>query len=127
MSKDPNSYIQASAEMLAETLLSKNSDYAPTGEFSNFEKAAEIADIKVIQVMASQAAIKMTRIQSLMERNGDEYNHESLKDSFLDLAGYATIAHAYLEYVGDKIATAGSSVFDYVEVPEKIRNTMKDS
>lgn len=126
MSSDPNSYIQDSAKRLAETLASKNSDYAPTGEFSNFEKAAEIADIKAIQVMASQLAIKVTRIQSLMERNGDEYNHESLKDSFLDAAGYATIAHAYLEHSGE-----ADEPHDYrsaahermVEVREEIRNT----
>lgn len=92
-SKDPNSYIQASAEQLAETLLSKNQDYAPTGEFSNFEKAAEVAGISALHVMAAQAAIKMTRIQSLMR---GPQSFESLVDSFLDLAGYAIIAHAYL-------------------------------
>ena len=95
-SKDSGSYIQASAETLAETLLSKNSDYAPTGEFSNFEKAAEIADITPLKAMTVQAAIKMTRVQSLVESNLNHQN-ESLKDSFLDLAGYAIIAHAYLE------------------------------
>lgn len=93
-SKNPNSYIQASAEQLAETLLSKNQDYAPTGEFSNFEKAAEVAGIGPMQVITAQAAIKMTRIESLT--NHGDYNHESLVDSFLDLAGYAIIAHAYL-------------------------------
>jgi hypothetical protein len=99
VTKDPNSYIQASAETLAETLLSKNSDYAPTGEFSNFEKAAEVAGIGVFQVIAAQAAIKMTRIESLMGTRGNpKVVGESLKDSFLDLAGYAIIAHAYLEF-----------------------------
>ncbi len=96
-SKDPNSYIQASAEMLAETLLSKNSDYAPTGEFSNFEKAAEFAGTSPLEIMVGQIGIKMTRIQTLLERGDRVGNNESLKDSFLDLAGYATIAHAYLE------------------------------
>lgn len=95
-SKDPNSYIQASAETLAEVLLSKNHDYAPEGEFSNFEKAAEIAGTNAMIVMTAQAAIKMTRIQSLMDPRAGTYENESLKDSFLDLAGYALIAHAYL-------------------------------
>lgn len=102
--RDPNSYIQASAEALAETLLSKNSDYAPSGEFSNFEKAAKIAGIYPLQAMLSQAAIKMTRIETLLgchvrakfDQENYERQNESLKDSFLDLAGYAIIAHAYL-------------------------------
>jgi hypothetical protein len=93
-SKDPNSYIQASAETLAEVLSSKNHDYAPTGEFSNFEKAAEIAGIEPIDVMVAQAAIKMTRIQSIMGK--PQAYAESMADSLLDLAGYALIAHAYL-------------------------------
>lgn len=95
-SKDPNSWIQASAETLAETLLSKNSDYAPSGEFSNFERAAEAADVSVLRVMAVQTAIKMTRIQSILSTKSEGPLNESLKDSFLDLAGYAIIAHAYL-------------------------------
>lgn len=95
-SKDPNSYIQASAETLADTLLSKNSDYAPSGEFSNFERAAEAADVSALKVMAVQAAIKMTRIQSILSTKSEGPLNESLKDSFLDLAGYAIIAHAYL-------------------------------
>jgi len=97
VSKDPNSYIQASAETLAETLLSKNSDYAPTGEFSNFERAAEFSGARTLGVMLAQIGIKFTRIETLSR---DVYNpspqHESLKDSLLDLAGYAVIAHAYL-------------------------------
>ena len=97
--RDPNSWIQASAETLAETLSSKNHDYAPEGEFSNFEKAAEIAGTNAMIVMAAQAAIKMTRIQSLMDPRAGTYENESLKDSFLDLAGYALIAHAYLSAI----------------------------
>jgi hypothetical protein len=95
--RDPNSYIQSSAAHLAETLASKNSDYAPTGEFSNFERAAEVAGIPTLQVMLAQAAIKMTRIQSLTNPVTGTFENESLRDSFLDLAGYAVIAHAYME------------------------------
>lgn len=104
MTRDPNSYMQASAEALAETLASKNQDYAPTGEFSNFEKAAEIAKTSVQQVLLAQIAIKLTRIERLQVAQTERYGgplNESLKDSFLDLAGYATIAHAYLKYSGE--------------------------
>jgi len=97
MTRDPNSYIQASADALAETLLSKNSDYAPTGEFSNFEKSAELAGISVTQLITAQVAIKMTRIEKLIGTTGaPKVIGESLMDSFLDLAGYATIGHAWL-------------------------------
>lgn len=100
MTKDPNSYIQASTETLAETLLSKNSDYAPTGEFSNFEKAAEVVGTDALYVIITQVAIKLTRIQSLLS-DDDQPNNEPLKDSLLDLAGYAVIAHAYMENQSD--------------------------
>lgn len=94
MTRDPNSYIAASAEHLAETLTKKNSDYAPTGEFSNFEKAADAAGISVTQLITAQIAIKMTRIEKLIGQ-ADALN-EPLVDSFLDLAGYAVIGHAWL-------------------------------
>lgn len=97
MTRDPNSFIAASAEHLAETLTKKNSDYAPTGEFSNFEKSAEFAGITPLQLMLAQISIKMTRIETLFEDNGKQANNEPLIDSLLDLAGYSVIAHAYLE------------------------------
>lgn len=88
------SEIQRSVELLAETLNGKNKDYAGnSGEFYNFEKAAEFADITVIDVINAQIAIKLTRIQNL--KTG-QATYESVKDSYLDLAGYAVIAHAML-------------------------------
>ncbi|HEY6018847.1 MAG TPA: hypothetical protein VIY48_02850 [Candidatus Paceibacterota bacterium] len=92
---NPDSWIQASAKALAETLSSKNSDYAPGGEFSNFEKAAEVVGTDPLYVITTQVAIKMTRIESILKVD-DQPNNESLVDSFLDLAGYAIIAHAYM-------------------------------
>lgn len=112
--RDPNSYIQASAQTLAETLASKNSDYAPTGEFSNFEKAAEVVGSTALYTITTQVAIKLTRIQSILQVD-DQPNNESLKDSFLDLAGYATIAHAYLEYTGGDESDA-----DCIHIWEKV-------
>jgi hypothetical protein len=97
MTDDPNSWIQASAKTLAETLSSKNSDYAPGGEFSNFERAARFVGggMDPLAAMLTQVGIKYTRIESL--RNSiDGTNFESIADSLLDLAGYAIIAHAYL-------------------------------
>jgi hypothetical protein len=84
--------IPISADLLARTLKSKNSDYKVDSEFSNFEKAAEFAGITPLQVMLAQIGIKYTRIQGLVDAE-----NESLEDSLLDLAGYAIIAHAYLQ------------------------------
>lgn len=95
MTDDPNSWIQASAKTLAETLSSKNSDYAPGGEFSTFEEAADFAtSLTAFEVMLSQIGIKVTRIKTLA--GGVMPQNESMADSLLDLAGYAVIAHAYL-------------------------------
>lgn len=92
---DPDSYIQSSARLLAETLLSKNEDYRVQGEFSNFERAADFSCITVMDVLLTQIAIKFTRIQGMNDLITP--NNESVKDSLLDLAGYAIIAHAWME------------------------------
>ncbi len=93
------SHIQRSVELLAATLQGKNQDYtAGRDEFYNFEKAADIADSIPLNVMTGQIGIKVTRLESLIRllRAGQIPSNESLKDTLLDLAGYAIIAHAYL-------------------------------
>lgn len=93
------SRIQASVELLAETLQSKNQDYtASRGEFINFEKSADFIRVPTEKVILSEIAKKMTRLESLIELQsyGRTPNNESLKDTLLDLAGYAVIAHAYV-------------------------------
>lgn len=92
------SHIQAVAEELRLTLVSKNGDYAPSGEFSNFELSAAFAGIEPFNLILAQAAIKMTRINNL-HLNDSYGNNESLRDSLLDLAGYAVIAAAFLDSV----------------------------
>lgn len=87
--------IQESVALLGRTLKNKNEDYKVDTEFSNFEQAAEFAGISPFQVMLAQIGIKYTRVKGL--QNFESTNYESLKDSLLDLAGYAIITHAYLE------------------------------
>lgn len=90
------SEIQKSVQLLAETLASKNQDYTGgRGEFYNFEQSAEFASVGTLDAMLIQIGIKLTRIRGL-NGMGMVTNFESFKDSFLDLAGYAIIAHAYL-------------------------------
>lgn len=100
------SEIQKSVRLLADTLDGKNQDYTGSrGEFFNFEKAAQIASIDPLDVMMSQIGIKITRLQAL--RGGSAQN-EPFVDSFLDLAGYAIIAHAYMS-----VLKANEDGFDY--------------
>ncbi len=72
----------------------KNSDYAKEGNpYSNFEFAAEYAGTSVDQVFATLMGVKEARIREL--RKGKTPNNESLGDSYLDLAIYATLRAAY--------------------------------
>jgi hypothetical protein len=99
------SYIQNVAHELATTLSKKNSDYAPTDEFSNFRMAAELPGIDMFDVMLGQIGIKYTRLMSLVQGvlyEGAEY--EGVRDTLVDLAGYAVIAAAYLDDQVEKMA-----------------------
>lgn len=98
------SSIQRSAQILMDVLSMKNSDYtAGRGEFYNFEKTAEFVNVPVLKLVAAEVAKKMTRLDSLLrlEELGQLPNNESMKDTLLDLAGYAIIAHAYLSATED--------------------------
>ena len=98
------SYIQRSVEHLAEVLQSKNEDYtANMGEFYNFEKAAHFVGggMDPLSVMLTQIGIKVTRIEALRTESYSP-NFEPFKDSLLDLAGYALIAHAFLSRETEK-------------------------
>lgn len=108
---NPDSWIQASVGTLAQTLSSKNSDYAPEGEFSNFEQAADFAGVTTFDVMMSQLGIKVTRIKALLEHGQAE--NESLSDSLLDLAGYAIIAHAHMSANNHTIEPGEAKVYQF--------------
>lgn len=95
---DRTKFIPGVAEELRLTLVSKNGDYAPAGEFSNFEISAEFAGIQPFELILAQIGIKMTRISNL-HHNDYGPNNESLRDSLLDLAGYGIIAAAWLDAV----------------------------
>lgn len=103
------SRIQRSVERLAKTLDGKNKDYAgEAGEFSNFYQSSDIAGITPLEVIVAQIGIKVSRIQNL-KKGGAEAEYESLKDSLLDLAGYAVIGHAYMT-MGDDIDSEGCRI-----------------
>jgi hypothetical protein len=99
------SEIQRSVQLLADVLVGKNQDYtANRGEFYNFEETAKFVGggMDPLSVMLTQLGIKITRLDSLRLGYDERVatNFEGIKDTLLDLAGYAIIAHAYLSAQG---------------------------
>lgn len=90
------SAIERSLDEMCMILNSKNADYRIDGEFSNFEFAADIAGLNVVDVMLIQIGIKLGRLKGA---EGD-YNNESAADTIRDLAGYAIILNAYINHKG---------------------------
>lgn len=109
------SWIGAALDELRSVLTSKNQDYRIDGEFSNFEFAANIADIDVVDSITNQLAIKLGRIKGL----GEEPNNEAKLDSYKDLAGYAILLYAYVlsEQEADKEQCAHVSFSESVFRP----------
>jgi len=70
-------------EVNAELLISKHRDYGPT----NIANAPGGA----LNGLRVRMHDKLARINNLIDKNQDP-EHESLRDSFLDMANYATIA-----------------------------------
>lgn len=85
------SYIQKAMDELLLTLATKNNDYRIDGEFSNFEFAADLADLEVHDVFLIQIAIKIGRLKGQLQGG---YNHETYMDTVKDLAGYAVLFYA---------------------------------
>lgn len=100
VSKRPNrqeykiSAIERSLDEMCTILNSKNADYRIDGEFSNFEFAADIAGLNVVDVMLIQIGIKLGRLKGAE----GSYNNESAQDTIRDLAGYAIILNAYINH-----------------------------
>lgn len=93
------SEVEKALDELRAILVSKNSDYKIDGEFSNFEYAGSlIGNFSPLDVMMIQVGIKLGRIKGLASSGKGALN-EPLIDSFRDLAGYTTIAYAYIRSV----------------------------
>lgn len=87
------SYIEAAALEALRVMKGKNQDYAPTTEFSNFERAAEFAGVTVEEAILVQIGIKITRLEA--QHDGREANYETVDDTLLDLQNYTNILRAY--------------------------------
>jgi len=76
----------------------KREDYARGDDdpFVNFKETAEITSSTPVKVALTMAAVKLSRLNHLLDST--EPVNESVEDSLLDLANYATLAFAmYLE------------------------------
>lgn len=75
----------------------KSADYAnDTNRYANFEFAAKCSGTTVDQVFATLIGVKLARLAEL-SANGKTPQNESVQDSRLDLAVYATLWLSYHE------------------------------
>jgi len=89
-----NKEFDAVLRLMGELHDKKAHDYAKdANRYSNFESAAEVADITPERVFLVMIGIKIARIRELL--SGKEPLNESLDDTILDLAVYASIWRAY--------------------------------
>lgn len=90
-----SSSIERALACMQGLLAGKNEDYRINGEFSNFEFAAQVANVSTETVMMVMIGIKLGRLMGSSKNN---YNNESAGDTIMDLAGYANILNAFKNY-----------------------------
>jgi hypothetical protein len=94
-----NPAFHALLSRMGETHDKKNHDYAEDGNpYSNFEFAAQFAGVSVQQVFDVMIGIKQARLLVLTQ-SGKEPNNESIEDTRLDQAVYATLKASYEDYL----------------------------
>ena len=81
---------------MSDVMSKKRDDYSSNEDWlSNFRESSQIAGVQLEQSILVYIGTKLSRIKNLMN-NGSEAQNESLQDSALDLANYATILYAHL-------------------------------
>jgi hypothetical protein len=86
-------YFDEAIERMRKVHASKKVDYSRSDNiFSNFEIAAHFADVNIQATFDTLIGIKQARLNNLRGRNPV---NESIEDTLLDRAVYATIAYAY--------------------------------
>ena len=95
MAENPN--FMTLLNKMAKIHASKVEDYSSVGHYDNFTRQAEVmswfkADID--KAFAGLITVKLARLAALLSSNKPP-NHESIEDSFLDLATYATLWGSY--------------------------------
>lgn len=86
---------------MQEIVESKAHDYAKAENvFSNFEFAADVAGVSVVQEFMVMIGTKVARLREI--GGGKAPNNESFEDSLLDLANYAALCVAWMRQQEDR-------------------------
>lgn len=81
-----------------ETMMRKGEDYSGNShQYTSFERNAETVFIPVEHVFLALIGVKIARLRSLSEQSKAP-NHESVRDSWLDLANYIVLYIAYMAW-----------------------------
>lgn len=72
-------------------MLSKGDDYANEDRLSNFKLAGNIAGTGAELNCLNLIATKVARLGTLLNQQNQKPKNESIEDSLLDLANYATL------------------------------------
>jgi len=88
--QEQTEHLEAFTKRMSEVLLSKGDDYANTDRLSNFKLAGSICGLSPAQNCLSLIATKVARLGVLL-KSETEPNNESIRDSILDLANYASL------------------------------------
>lgn len=81
---------------MADTMLNKGDDYANDDRLSNFKLAGAITGVGAKMNCLNMMATKVARLGVLLNSK-DAPKHESVRDSLLDLACYATLLDQLIE------------------------------
>jgi hypothetical protein len=82
-------------ELMENTLIKKGNDYANEDRLSNFKLAGSVCGLSAEQNCLSLIATKVARLGVLLKTN--KPNNESIQDSVLDLACYATLLYMIID------------------------------
>jgi hypothetical protein len=93
--------IAEQVELLGRTLSAKGDDYAGEGNaFDNFEFSADFANLDDAEYcLRMELGKKFKRLRNLFRQPP---KNEPIEDTLLDIAGYALIYRAYLEWKKDQ-------------------------
>jgi hypothetical protein len=93
--KDQQMIFNHFTELMENTLIKKGNDYANEDRLSNFKLAGSVCGLSAEQNCLSLIATKVARLGVLLKTNTP--NNESIEDSVLDLACYATLLFMLLK------------------------------
>lgn len=94
--KEQEEHFEEFVSKMADTMLNKGDDYANADRLSNFKLAGAITGVGAKMNCLNMMATKVARLGVLLNSK-DAPKHESVRDSLLDLACYATLLDQLIE------------------------------